>query len=174
MAVDTKPPVILGYTYTSTLFIPCQLMYGYSISCCELIYHKFTAIFESTVLILQNICKTKWCIDLSKNSWIINYNFCSDKLIGNGIKSRTTAVQSSTLYNIWVHVVCSNWQWITHTRLTATLLLTDMVEMLWPLRQSHSFTGCWLSLLPETNRDFRGCQSQHLTSAPWPGWVRSI
>lgn len=37
-----------------------------------------------------------------------------------------------------------------------------------PVRGSHSLMGCWLSLLPEARRLLEGCQSTHLTSAPWP------
>lgn len=38
----------------------------------------------------------------------------------------------------------------------------------WPHFGSHSLIGCWLSLLPDTMRDFCGCQWTHLTSAPCP------
>ena len=34
---------------------------------------------------------------------------------------------------------------------------------------SHSFSGCWLSLLPDAINDFCGCQLTHFTSAPCPG-----
>jgi len=43
----------------------------------------------------------------------------------------------------------------------------------WPVFGSHSFTGCWLSLLPEMIRPFCGCQCTHLTSAPCPLSIRS-
>ena len=40
--------------------------------------------------------------------------------------------------------------------------------MLCPALGSQSFTGCWVSLLPEANRFFLGCQSTLMTSAPCP------
>ena len=45
---------------------------------------------------------------------------------------------------------------------------TYTVDKLTPLFGSHNFSGCWLSLLPDTRRPFDGCQSMHFTSAPWP------
>ena len=45
---------------------------------------------------------------------------------------------------------------------------TYKVARLEPVFGSHSLIGTWLSLLPEATKDFVGCQSTHLTSAPWP------
>lgn len=47
------------------------------------------------------------------------------------------------------------------------------VAKAWPHLGSHSLIGCWLSLLPETMRDFCGCQWTHFTSAPCPRMTRS-
>lgn len=37
-----------------------------------------------------------------------------------------------------------------------------------PVFGSHNLMGCWLSLLPDAMIPNCGCQSQHLTSDPWP------
>ena len=49
-------------------------------------------------------------------------------------------------------------------------VLTHMVLSLTPILGSHMMIGCWLSRDPEAISPFCGCQSTHLTSAPWPVW----
>lgn len=47
------------------------------------------------------------------------------------------------------------------------------VARLCPDLGSHSFTGCWLSLLPDAISALVGCQSTPFTSAPCPRRIRS-
>ena len=52
--------------------------------------------------------------------------------------------------------------------MTGNKSVAYIVARLAPVRGSHNLIGCCVSLLPEATRLLWGCQSTHLTSAPWP------
>ena len=78
---------------------------------------------------------------------------------------------SNSLIKWSLEAVMSHWPFLFHFASITVLLCACSVARDWPDFGSHSFTGCWLSLLPDMTRPFCGCQSTHLTSAPCPSKV---